>query len=35
MDNLTVDNYFTAGYHRTEKFEVDGEKRTGFFYVGE
>lgn len=35
MDNLTVDNYFTAGYHRTEKFEVDGEKRTGFFFVGE
>ena len=34
IDNLTVTNYFTAGYHRTEKFEVDGEKRTGDFYVG-
>ena len=34
MDNLTVTNYFTSGYHRTEKFEPDGEKRTGTFYVG-
>lgn len=34
MDNLTVTNYFTAGYHRQEKFEVDGEKRTGWFYIG-
>lgn len=34
MDNLTVKNYFTAGYHRQEKFEPDGEKRTGWFYVG-
>ena len=34
IDNLTVTNYFTAGYHRTEKFNVDGEKRTGDFYVG-
>ena len=34
IDNLTVTNYFTAGYHRTEKFEIDGEKRTGDFYVG-
>ncbi len=34
MDNLTVTNYFTAGYHRQEKFEPDGEKRTGWFYSG-
>lgn len=34
MDNLTVKNYFTAGYHRQEKFELDGEKRTGWFHVG-
>lgn len=34
MDNLTINNYFTAGYHRQEKFEIDGEKRTGWFYVG-
>ena len=34
MDNLTVTNYFTAGYHRQEKFEPNGEKRTGWFYVG-
>lgn len=34
MDNLTVKNYLSAGYHRQEKFELDGEKRTGWFYVG-
>lgn len=34
MDNLTVKNYLTAGYHRQEKFAPDGEKRTGWFYVG-
>lgn len=34
MDNLTIHNYFTAGYHRTEKFEINGEKRSGVFYVG-
>lgn len=34
MDNLTVTNYFVAGYHRTEKFDIDGEERTGWFYVG-
>ena len=34
MDNLTVKNYLTAGYHRQERFEPDGEKRTGWFYVG-
>lgn len=34
MDNLTVTNYFISGYHRTEKMEVNGEYRTGVFYVG-
>lgn len=36
MDNLTVKNYFTAGYHRTEGFEdkETNEPRTGWFYVG-
>lgn len=34
MDNLTIHNYFTSGYHRTEKFELDGELRTGVFFVG-
>ena len=34
MDNLTVTNYFVAGYHRTEKFDIDVEQRTGWFYVG-
>ena len=34
MDNLTVTNYFVSGYHRTEKFERNGEKRTGHFYIG-
>lgn len=34
MDNLTIHNYFTAGYHRTEKFDIDGDTRTGVFYVG-
>lgn len=34
MDNLTVTNYFVAGYHRTEKFEINSEQRTGWFYVG-
>ena len=34
MDNLTVENYFVAGYHRTEKMEADGEHRTGVFYIG-
>lgn len=35
IDNLTVANYLTAGYHRTEGFVIDGEYRTGDFYVGE
>lgn len=34
MDNLTVKNYFTAGYHRQEGYEENGEERTGWFYVG-
>ena len=34
MDNLTVKNYLTVGYHRQEKFEINGEQRTGWFYVG-
>ena len=34
MDNLTVTNYFVSGYHRTEKFERNGERRTGHFYIG-
>jgi len=34
MDNLTVDKYLTVGYHRTEKYEENYEKRTGWFYIG-
>ena len=34
MNDLTITDYFTAGYHRQEKFEIDGEQRTGWFYVG-
>ena len=34
MDNLTITNYLTMGNHRVEKFERDGEERTGFFYIG-
>lgn len=34
MDNLTVKEYFVAGHHRAEKFDIDGEERTGWFYVG-
>ena len=34
MDNLTVTNYFIAGYHRVEKFRISGENRTGYFYIG-
>lgn len=34
MDNLTVKNYFTVGYHRVQKYEPNGAKRTGWFYVG-
>lgn len=35
MDNLTVSTYFITGYHRFEKFDIDGEQRTGVFYIGE
>ena len=34
IDNLTVTNYLTSGYHRTEGFEIDGEYRTGDYYIG-
>lgn len=34
MDNLTVTNYLTTGHHRIEKFEPDGEQRTGVFFIG-
>lgn len=34
MDNLTIRKYFVSGYHRREKFEIDGEYRTGEFYIG-
>ena len=34
MNNLTVTKYFVAGYHRTEKYDKDGENRTGVFYIG-
>lgn len=34
MNDLTITDYFTAGYHRQEKFEINGEHRTGWFYVG-
>lgn len=34
MNDLTITDYFTAGYHRQEKFEINGEQRTGWFYVG-
>lgn len=34
IDNLTVTTYFTRGYHREEGFEIDGEYRTGDFYIG-
>lgn len=32
MDNLKITNYFTAGYHRVEKFNINAEHRTGWFY---
>ena len=35
MDNLTIRNYLVAGYHRTEKFEINSEKRTGVFFIGD
>ena len=34
MDNLTITNYLTAGHHRVEKITVNGEHRTGWFYIG-
>lgn len=36
LDNLTVRNYLTAGYHRTEKYtDVNGKKWTAEFWVGD
>lgn len=32
MDNLTISKYLTAGVHRQEK--IEGEDRTGWFYIG-
>ena len=34
VDNLTVNQYLTAGNHRIEGYEENGEKRTGWFYIG-
>lgn len=34
IDNLYVRHWLSAGVHRTEKFEVNGETRTGVFYEG-
>lgn len=33
-ENLYVRTYLTAGYHRTEGFIENGQKRTGVFYAG-
>ena len=35
MDNITIRNYLAAGYHRTEKFDINCEKRTGVFFIGD
>lgn len=34
MDNVTVTNYFVVGHHRIEKYEPNGEERTGVFFIG-
>ena len=34
MNNLTITDYFIAGTHGVEKFEYNGEDRTGWFYIG-
>ena len=34
MDNLTVTNYLITGNHRIEKMTINGEKRTGHFFIG-
>lgn len=34
MDNLTVTNYLNAGHHRQQEFKINGENRTGWFYIG-
>ena len=33
MNNLTITKYLVAGWHRVEKFERNGENRTGWFYL--
>lgn len=33
LEHLKVGTYFIAGYHRTEKMQINGEYRTGWFYV--
>ena len=36
LDNLTVRNYLTAGYHRTEKYiDENGKKWTAQFWIGD
>ena len=36
LDNLTVRNYLTAGYHRTEKYiDANGKKWTAQFWIGD
>ena len=35
MDNLTVTSYLISGYHRQERFDIDSEERTGWFFVGD
>lgn len=34
VEHLTVNTYFIAGHHRVEKINIDGEDRTGWFYIG-
>lgn len=34
VEHLTVNTYFIAGYHRVEKININGEDRTGWFYIG-
>ena len=34
VHNLTVQEYLIAGVHRVETIEINGEDRTGWFYIG-
>jgi hypothetical protein len=34
VEHLTVNTYFIAGHHRVEKININGEDRTGWFYIG-